>query len=81
LSVLRFFFLTLTLSIVHYIGGLVGLILTGVFAQRNVIALGYPEGTPLEEIPIGGWLDGNWIQVPIQLAAIVSVSVWSFVVT
>lgn len=66
---------------VHYIGGLVGLVLTGIFAERWVIALGYPEGTPLEEIPIGGWLDGNWMQVPIQLAAIASVSAWSFVVT
>ncbi|CEG68897.1 hypothetical protein RMATCC62417_05065 [Rhizopus microsporus] len=66
---------------VHYIGGLVGLVLTGVFAQQNVIALGYPDGTPLENIPIGGWLDGHWMQVPYQLAAIVSVSVWSFVVT
>lgn len=66
---------------VHYIGGLVGLVLTGVFAQQWVIALGYPEGTPLELIPRGGWLDGNWNQVPIQLAAIASVSAWSFVVT
>ncbi|KAI8885211.1 ammonium transporter [Backusella circina FSU 941] len=66
---------------VHYIGGLVGLVLTGIFAQRDVIALGYPEGTPLDTIQIGGWLDGNWMQVPIQLAAIASVSGWSFVVT
>jgi Amt family ammonium transporter len=66
---------------VHYIGGLVGLVLTGVFAQQWVIALGYPENTPLDQIPRGGWLDGNWMQVPIQLAAIGSVSAWSFVVT
>ncbi|KAG0193550.1 hypothetical protein DFQ28_004670 [Apophysomyces sp. BC1034] len=66
---------------VHYIGGLVGLLLTGIFAQRSVIALEYPEGTPLESITIGGWLDGNWIQVPIQLAAISAVSAWSFIVT
>lgn len=66
---------------VHYIGGLVGLVLTGVFAQQWVIALGYPEGTPLDVIPRGGWLDGNWNQVPIQLAAIASVSAWSFVIT
>ncbi|KAI9473979.1 MAG: ammonium transporter AmtB-like domain-containing protein [Benjaminiella poitrasii] len=66
---------------VHYIGGLVGLVLTGIFAERWVIALSYPETTPLSEIPLGGWLDGNWIQVPIQLAAIASVSAWSFVLT
>lgn len=65
----------------HYVGGLVGLILTGIFAQQSVIALGYPSGTPLEQIPLGGWLDGNWIQVPIQLAGIASVSGWSFVIT
>ncbi|CAO3677370.1 unnamed protein product [Umbelopsis ramanniana] len=63
---------------VHYIGGLVGLVLTGIFAQQSVIALSYEEG---ETVPLGGWLDGNFIQVPIQLAAIVTVSVWSFVVT
>lgn len=66
---------------VHYIGGLVGLVLTGIFAEQWVIALGYPEGTSLDLIPKGGWLDGNWMQVPIQLAAIASVSAWSFVVT
>ncbi|KAI8350169.1 ammonium transporter AmtB-like domain-containing protein [Blakeslea trispora] len=66
---------------VHYVGGLVGLILTGIFAERAVIALGYPEGTPLDLIPLGGWLDGNWKQVPVQLAGIAAVSIWSFVIT
>ncbi|CAO3630523.1 unnamed protein product [Mucor fragilis] len=66
---------------VHYIGGLVGLVLTGIFAEQWVIALGYPVGTASDAMPKGGWLDGNWIQVPVQLAAIVSVSAWSFVVT
>ncbi|KAI9250021.1 ammonium transporter AmtB-like domain-containing protein [Sporodiniella umbellata] len=66
---------------VHYIGGLVGLVLTGVFAQQNIIALGYPEGTAIESIPLGGWLDGHWMQVLYQLTAIVAVSAWSFAVT
>lgn len=66
---------------VHYVGGLVGLILTGVFAQQSVIALGYPEGTSTDIMPKGGWLDGNWMQVPYQLAGILAVSAWSFVVT
>ncbi|KAG1452648.1 hypothetical protein G6F56_007761 [Rhizopus delemar] len=66
---------------VHYIGGLVGLVLTGVFAQQSIIALGYPEGTSIESIPLGGWLDGHWMQVPYQITAIVSVSAWSFAVT
>jgi Amt family ammonium transporter len=67
--------------IVHYVGGLVGLILTGIFAQKSIIALGYPIGTADADIPLGGWLDGNWIQVPVQLAGIAAVSGWSFVVT
>ncbi|KAL0095423.1 ammonium transporter AmtB-like domain-containing protein [Phycomyces blakesleeanus] len=66
---------------VHYIGGLVGLVLTGIFAQRNVMALAFPEGTDISSVRIGGWLDGNWMQVPYQLAAIASVSAYSFVVT
>ncbi|EPB90792.1 hypothetical protein HMPREF1544_02370 [Mucor circinelloides 1006PhL] len=66
---------------VHYVGGLVGLILTGIFAQKSVIALGYPVGTLDSDIPMGGWLDGNWMQVPVQLAGIAAVSGWSFVVT
>ncbi|CAO3590585.1 unnamed protein product [Absidia cylindrospora] len=67
--------------IIHYIGGLVGLILTGIFAQRSVIALGYSDDTPLDTIQNGGWLDGNWMQVPIQLLGIVAVSAWSFGIT
>ncbi|KAG2212249.1 hypothetical protein INT47_001608 [Mucor saturninus] len=66
---------------VHYVGGLVGLILTGIFAQQDIIALGYPEGTSYDIIPKGGWLDGNWMLVPYQLAGIAAVSAWSFVVT
>ncbi|KAG2221497.1 hypothetical protein INT45_008822 [Circinella minor] len=66
---------------VHYIGSVVGLILTGIFAERYIIGLGQPEGTPLEDIQIGGWLDGHWVQVPVQLAMIASVSTWAFVVT
>lgn len=71
----------IALQLVHYVGGLVGLILTGVFAQQSVIALGYPEGTSTDIMPKGGWLDGNWMQVPYQLAGILAVSAWSFVVT
>ncbi|KAI8986487.1 ammonium transporter AmtB-like domain-containing protein [Pilobolus umbonatus] len=66
---------------VHYIGGFVGLVLTGIFAQQKYVALGYAVGTPLEDIPMGGWLDGNWMKVPVQLAAVASVSGWSFLVT
>ncbi|GJJ69183.1 ammonium transporter, Amt family [Entomortierella parvispora] len=64
---------------VHYVGGLVGLILTGVFAQQSIIGLSYPAGAT--DVPIGGMLDGNYHQVLVQLAAIGSVTAWSFVVT
>lgn len=56
-----------------------GLILTGVFAQQSIIALSYPVGAT--NVPIGGMLDGNYHQVLVQLAAITSVTAWSFVVT
>lgn len=56
-----------------------GLILTGIFAQQSIIGLSYPAGAT--DVPLGGWLDGNYRQVLVQLAAIGSVTVWSFVVT
>jgi len=56
-----------------------GLILTGVFAQQSIIALSYPVGAT--DVPRGGMLDGNYHQVLVQLAAISSVTAWSFVVT
>ncbi|RHZ77342.1 hypothetical protein Glove_180g85 [Diversispora epigaea] len=59
---------------VHGIGGFVGNILTGVFAQKSVIAA---DGTDLP----GGWIDGNWMQVPYQLADSVAGLSYSFVLT
>ncbi|CAG7815992.1 unnamed protein product, partial [Allacma fusca] len=44
---------------VHGVGGIVGNLLTGIFAQKWVAAL---DGTEIE----GGWLDGNWAQVGYQ---------------
>lgn len=64
---------------VHYVGGLIGLVLTGVFAQQSIIALAYPAGAT--NVPLGGMLDGNYRQILVQLAAIGSVTAWSFVVT
>lgn len=55
---------------VHGIGGVVGNILTGIFAQRKYA----------NEIE-GGWLDENWIQVVYQLVDTVAGLIWSFVVT
>jgi Amt family ammonium transporter len=62
---------------VHYIGGFVGLILTGVFAQQSIIGLSNKPGSN-DPVQIGGVVDGNWRQVAIQLAGIGAVSLWSF---
>ncbi|KAF9347987.1 hypothetical protein BGX26_000559 [Mortierella sp. AD094] len=64
---------------VHYVGGLIGLLLTGIFAQQSIIALSYPPGAT--NVPHGGWLDGHYKQILVQMAAIGSVTAWSFVVT
>ncbi|KAF8489723.1 ammonium transporter [Russula emetica] len=47
---------------VHAIGGMVGNVLTGIFAQSSVAGF---DG--LTTIP-GGWLDGHWVQLGWQLA-------------
>ncbi|KAF9350709.1 hypothetical protein BGX26_011178 [Mortierella sp. AD094] len=59
---------------VHGVGGIVGNLLTGIFAQKWVAAL---DGTVIE----GGWLDGHWIQLAYQLADSAAGLSWSFSVT
>ena len=54
---------------VHGVGGTLGALLTGVFATTAVNTVGR------------GWVDGNFGQIGIQLVAIVSVWVYSGVVT
>lgn len=46
----------------HALSGVVGLLLTGIFAQKSVA-----NNDGFLEIP-GGWLDGHFVQLPIQLA-------------
>lgn len=58
----------------HGIGGIVGNILTGIFAQKSVAAV---DGQEID----GGWLDGNWIQVGWQAIDTVAGFGWSFVMT
>ncbi|RIB20969.1 ammonium transporter 1 [Gigaspora rosea] len=60
---------------VHGVGGLVGNILTGIFAQKSIAAL---DGFTV--IP-GGWLDGNFIQLGYQLADSAAGLSYSFVMT
>jgi len=66
---------TLDIFASHAIGGVVGNILTGVFAQASVA--GFDGRTYIK----GGWLDGHWAQVGFQLANSVAGMSYSFVVT
>ncbi|KAJ1943427.1 hypothetical protein FBU59_002915 [Linderina macrospora] len=59
---------------VHGIGGLVGNLLTGIFASKAVAEL---NGSAID----GGWIDHHWKQLAIQLAASASGAAWSFVIT
>lgn len=47
---------------VHALAGIVGLLMTGLFAQASVAA-----NDGFSEIA-GGWMDRNWIQLAKQLA-------------
>lgn len=53
---------------VHGVGGIIGAILTGVFAVESI------GGTP-------GLLEGNFAQVPIQIYGVLATVVWSAVAT
>ncbi|KAJ3040987.1 hypothetical protein HDV00_010059 [Rhizophlyctis rosea] len=59
---------------VHGIGGLVGNIMTGIFAQKWI---GLLDGTALN----GGWIEHNWVQVGYQIGGSLAIAVWSFVIT
>ncbi|KAF8630808.1 hypothetical protein AX15_002710 [Amanita polypyramis BW_CC] len=59
----------------HAIGGIVGNILTALFAQSSVA-----EFDGIAAIP-GGWFDRHFVQLGIQLADSVTGLSWSFVVT
>jgi Amt family ammonium transporter len=59
----------------HAIGGIVGNILTGIFAQKSIAS--FDGRTHI----LGGWLDHNWRQVGLQLANSMAGMSYSFVVT
>ncbi|KIJ11108.1 ammonia channel transporter family protein [Paxillus involutus ATCC 200175] len=65
---------TLDIFASHAIGGIVGNVLTGLFAQASIAA---NDGTVIP----GGWLDHNYRQLGIQLADSVSGLTYSFVMT
>jgi Amt family ammonium transporter len=60
---------------VHGVGGFIGCVLTGIFAESYISALDNAAAIP------GGWLNANWIQVGYQLADATSAMTWSFIVT
>lgn len=66
---------TLDIFASHAVGGIVGNVLTGLFAQASVAGA---DG--VTDIP-GGWLDHHWVQLGIQLADSISGLSYSFVVT
>ncbi|KAJ3296856.1 hypothetical protein HK104_001098 [Borealophlyctis nickersoniae] len=59
---------------VHGMGGVLGNLLTGVFAQKWIAGL---DGGVIE----GGWLEGNWRQLGYQAAGTAVIAVWSFVIS
>jgi Amt family ammonium transporter len=60
----------------HYIGGVVGLIFNGFFATNKITGLDGINGGLA-----GGFLDGNYIVMGWQIAAIVAASAYAFVVS
>ena len=62
---------------IHGVAGIVGMILTGIFADYSITNMDIAEGT----LTTAGWLSKVWIQVPIQLAAVTAAAVWSFAIT
>jgi Amt family ammonium transporter len=60
---------------VHGVGGYVGSLLTGIFAESYIAAL---DGST---VIAGGWMNRNFIQLGYQLADCTSGMAWSFVVT
>lgn len=62
---------TLDIFACHGISGMVGLFLTGIFAQASVT-----NNDAITEIP-GGWLDGNFIQLGYQMAWICFCTGWT----
>ncbi|KAJ3059366.1 hypothetical protein HDU99_006368 [Rhizoclosmatium hyalinum] len=62
---------TLEVGASHGVGGAFGMILTGIFAQFSITNVDVAGGAT------AGWIDTVWIQVPVQLAGIAAVTVWT----
>jgi Amt family ammonium transporter len=59
---------------VHGVGGVIGGLLTGIFAEKRIAKLGGAEIA-------GGWLDHNYDQLGRQIIAILCIAAWSFVMS
>jgi len=59
---------------IHGVGGMTGAILTGIFAQNYINTL---DGTP----PVGGWFSEKWDQIGIQIAGVLAIGSWSFIMS
>ncbi|KAL7009274.1 hypothetical protein EMMF5_000904 [Cystobasidiomycetes sp. EMM_F5] len=59
----------------HGVGGFVGSLLTGLFADSRIV-----DFDGFSSIP-GGWINHNYVQLGYQLADSVAIIAWSFVVT
>ena len=60
----------------HAIGGMIGLLFNGIFADSEIIAL---DG--VNTSVNGGWLNRNWKQLYIQFTYVVACTAYAFVVT
>lgn len=63
---------------VHGVGGMVGNILTGIFAADYIVNL---TENDLHNGKNGGWITHNWVQLGYQIAGIISSSAYTFVVS
>ncbi|CAO3652388.1 unnamed protein product [Cunninghamella blakesleeana] len=59
---------------IHGIGGFVGSVLTGIFAEQYITLL---DGQEIK----GGWMNHHWMQVVYQLADACAGAAWSFIMT
>ena len=64
---------------IHGVGGVMGDILTGFFASKNVPAM---DGASIGEFEYaGGWWDQHYAQMGFQLAAAATCAAWSFCIS
>jgi len=61
---------------IHGVGGILGMLLTGIFAQNTVTILDSTVSPPP-----AGWINHVWIQMARQVAAVGAAGIWSFLIT